>query len=138
MTNDLESLLKRMDELEKKVETLSKIVCKQPSTPVSKIEKPLSAKEFLLTKKVSSSTQKTLLLCSFLESHMGLTSFNTADVENVFRQAKEPVPKNINDMINKNIIKGLLMESGEPKDNKKAWTLTSSGETFVQDSIKNK
>lgn len=54
------------------------------------------------------------------------------DIESGFRAAKEPLPKNINDNINKNISKGHMMEAEQKKDNKLAWVLTNTGEQCVE------
>src|SRR5713226_6290764 len=71
--------------------------------------KKLSAKEFLLAKNVTSELQRVLALAYFLEHHEGVTSFNVADLENAFRSAREKLPKNMNDAVNKNIARGFLM-----------------------------
>jgi len=91
-----------------------------------------SAKEFLLTKKFKTETQKVLTLAYYLERVEGLASFNVPDLERVFRAAREKLPANMNDAVNKNIARGFMMEAKEKKDSKKAWYLTSTGERFVE------
>lgn len=140
--NKTVELEKRIIDLEAKLEDLTQKVSNfiQNSDfgmAIPKNRKKMSAKEFLLAYKVSTSIQKTLLFCYFLENYVGFLSFNTVDLENVFRQAKEPLPKNINDMINKNIAKGFLMDVPELKEGKKAWVVTASGERFIEEGIKN-
>ena len=71
-----------------------------------------------------------------LEEYETLSSFNVRDLENAFRAAKERVPANINDKVNKNIEKGYIMESKGRKDNLKAWVLTNSGEQYVENNFK--
>jgi hypothetical protein len=133
-------LSRRLDKIEsdfiKLADEVAKMVFSQPIAALPKSQKQLSVKEFLLSKKAKSETQKTLLLGYFLENYLSFSSFNTSDLENVFRQAKEPLPKNINDTVNKNIAKGFLMEAAELKDNKKAWTLTNTGEMAVENNFK--
>jgi len=58
-----------------------------------------------------------------------------ADLENAFRSAREKLPKNMNDAVNKNIARGFLMGAAEKKDAKKAWNLTSTGERFVENEM---
>lgn len=92
----------------------------------------MAAKEFLQTKKITSDTQKVVALGYFLEHVGGMESFNVADLEAAFRSAKEKVPKNMNDAVNKIIARGFLDEASEKKDSKKAWYLTSTGERYVE------
>lgn len=96
------------------------------------MKKKISAKEFLMERELKSEVQKTLALGFYLEHVEGLPSFNIDDLVSVFQAAKETRPKNINDVVNKNIGRGLLMEAAEKKDSKKAWILTSTGEKYVE------
>jgi hypothetical protein len=90
----------------------------------------------LLTKRIKAETQKVLALAYFLEREEGLASFNVPDLETAFRAAREKLPANMNDAVNKNIARGFLMEAKEKKDSKKAWHLTSTGERFVENNMK--
>lgn len=117
----------------KKLEELIAVLANLPTPPVQK--KDLSPREFLLEKQAKSQTQKVVLLGYFLEKYRNMTSFDVADLEGIFRAAKEPLPKNINDLVNKNVSRGLLMEAAERKGHKKCWNLTSSGERFVETEI---
>ena len=98
--------------------------------------KKQSPKEFLLAKNPASETQKVLTLAYFLEHQKGLASFNVPDLEAAFRAAREKLPKNTNDAVNKNIARGFLEEAAEKKDSKKTWHLTSTGERFVENGMK--
>lgn len=117
----------RISALEKKFESGD-----AASLPVSKKQ---SAKEFLISKGVSVETQKVLALGYFLERTEKLSSFNVPDLEAVFRAAREKLPKNMNDAVNKNVARGFLMEAAEKKDAKKAWQLTATGERFVEQTM---
>jgi hypothetical protein len=119
----------RMDELEKRIEKLEKLLL-GAEVPVSKVKK-LAAKEFLMRTPARSDVQKVLTLGYFLEYVEGMTSFNVSDLEAAFRAAKEKLPTNINDAVNKNIAQGFLMEAEAKKDSRKAWYLTSTGEKRV-------
>jgi hypothetical protein len=90
----------------------------------------------LLAKDVKADTQKVLALSYFLEREQGLSSFNVPDLEAAFRSAREKLPSNMNDAVNKNIARGFLMEAKDKKDSKKAWHLTSTGERFVENGMK--
>jgi hypothetical protein len=98
--------------------------------------KQISAKEFLLSKNLSSTVEKTLALAYYLEHIESKSSFNIEDIASAFQSAREKVPSNPNDMINKNIAKAFLMEARELKDSKKAWVLTATGEKFVENGFK--
>lgn len=127
---DLNSLAVRLSAVE---ERLGKIetALGGATEKISLKDKKLSAKEFLISKSVKSEAQKVLALSYFLEHFEQLASFNVQDLESAFRSAREKVPKNLNDAVNKNIAKGFLMEAAEKKDSKKAWNLTASGERHV-------
>ncbi len=94
--------------------------------------KKQSAKEFLMSKDIGTETQKVLALAYYLERAEGLPSFNVPDLETVFRAAREKLPKNMNDAVNKNVARGFVMEAVEKKGGKKAWVLTATGERFVE------
>jgi hypothetical protein len=130
-----EELASRLALLEARVERLERASGGELAGK-SMSNKKTSAKEFLLTKVVKSEVQKVLALAFYLERQEGLSSFNVPDLEGVFRSAREKLPKNMNDAVNKNISRGFLMEAAEKKDSKKAWNLTSTGERFVENDMK--
>jgi len=131
---ETEELNKRLVEMEKRVEKLESYFVAEVRPNTTK-EKKLSAKEFLMTKNAKADTQKVLALSYFLEHIEGIASFNVSDLETTFRSAKEKLPKNMNDAVNKNIRRGFIMETEEKKDLKKAWVLTSTGERYVENEM---
>lgn len=94
--------------------------------------KPISIKEFINEKKPNSARQITLAIAYFLEHYEKAMPIGVSELEQGFRSAKIPPPKNINDMANKNIAAGFLMESKHKKGLRKAWVLTATGESFVE------
>jgi hypothetical protein len=132
---DRDDVTRRLAELEKRVEKLEKHFVGVGLISTTKAKK-LSAKEFLMTKNPKAETQKVLALGYFLERMEGMKSFNVPDLEAAFRLAKEKLPKNMNDAVNKNISRAFLMEAEEKKDSKKAWYLTSTGERHVENAMK--
>lgn len=126
-----DELKKILDDHDKRISKLEDLFRLKPES----FEKPLSPKEFILSKKPKDDVQMTLVLGYYLEKHRGLLAFNTKDLENAFREAKENVPDNINYKVVRNIEKGHMMESKEKKDNLKAWNLTASGEKFVENNL---
>lgn len=99
----------------------------------SSVERP-SINEFIITKGISTDTDKTLVIAYYLEKFEGLSESNTDDLSRGFKRAKEPPPGNLNETVNKNVRKGYLMETGQ-KEGKKAWALTNSGNNFVETSL---
>ena len=130
---DTASIEKMLAEHEERIQKLEAKPQNPASASIGGTQKQISPKEFLLEKKPLSAVQKTLILCYYIEHMMGVTPFNIDDLNKVFKLAKEVVPLNLNDKINKNIDKGYLVEDAEKKDSKKAWHLTASGENFTKD-----
>jgi hypothetical protein len=129
----LQELEARIRKLEAQVTKLLESTIEEPRLPSSgRKTRELSAREFLLGNETSSATTKVLALGYFLEQHQSHSSFNVSDLEAAFRAAKEPVPKNMNDLVNKNVAKGMLMEAKEKKDSKKSWHLTATGEKSIE------
>ena len=133
MTEDsiIEDMMKKLDEHEKRISILESATIKKTQTEGKK----LSVKEFLLTNKPNDNVQRTLVIGYYLEHFELMDSFNTKDLADGFRSAKEPQPININDKVNMNLRKGYMMEAKEKKEKSKAWVLTSTGEIFVLEGL---
>lgn len=99
-------------------------------------KKKLSVKEFLMAKQLKSEVQKALALGYYLEHVEGMPLFNINDLITMFHAAKEKCPQNMNDIVNKNVARGLLMEVREKKESKKAWVLTSTGEKYIEEELR--
>lgn len=119
--------------LEERVSKLEKIFV---PTQDSDIQKSLSVKEFLLSKNPKSDVEKTLAIGYFLEKYRSISPFNINDLKNGFSESREPIPSNLNARINDNILRGLIMESTEKKDNQKAFLITNSGEKLITNNFK--
>ncbi|HEY4672559.1 MAG TPA: hypothetical protein VIH03_00155 [Nitrososphaerales archaeon] len=98
-------------------------------------EKGLSIKEFILQKQPTGDAQKTLVIGYYLEHHKGFTEFNSTDLGEGFRETKEGLPTNLNRAIRGGIGNGHLMEVKQKKDGMKAWTLTGTGERYVENEL---
>lgn len=127
-----EEIKKILEDHEKRISELERLAQTKPET----IQKKLSLKEFILSKKPKDDVQKTIVIGYYLEKYDIFPSFNAKDLEDAFRTAKENVPENINYKVIKNIKKGYMMESKEKKDNLKAWNLTATGERFIENDLK--
>jgi hypothetical protein len=117
----------KLEEYDKRISKLESLFQAKPEA----VEKQISTKEFILSKKPKSDIQKTLAIAYYLEKHKELPSFNIKDLGDGFRNAREKIPKNINLCVIKNIENGHMMEV-EKRDKLKAWVLTNSGEKYVE------
>jgi isocitrate/isopropylmalate dehydrogenase len=119
MTNhsdELDEIKKILSEHERRISNLENLVRSKPK----KVEKHLSIKEFLLMKQPKKDVDKTLAIGYYLEHYKNISPFNAKDLENGFKEAREPPPKNINLTVIRNVEKGYIMEADEKKDNFKA------------------
>lgn len=134
MTSEV-SLREKVSSLEERVRKIEETLSSGVSARTETYNKKLSAKEYMLAKEIKTETQKVLALGCFLERMEGMESFNINDLEVAFRAAKEKLPKNMNDAVNKNIARGFIMEAAEKKNAKKAWCLTATGEKFLDSEL---
>src|SRR3989344_5728458 len=125
LENNFQDILARLDKLERV----------SVQNPPQNVSKQMSIKEFLISKAPEGDVEKTLVLAYYLEKITGLMNFNTTDIETSFRNAKESVPGNVADKIQKNIARGFFMSFAEKKGSHKAYTLTNSGEKFVENEL---
>jgi len=132
MPTELEEIRGILEQHEKRISDLENLAAVKPK----KMQKKLSVKEFILEKKPGSDVEKTLVVAYYLENCKNVSPFNLNDLEALFKKAKEIVPDNLNDKVNKNIAKGYMEEAEDKKDSKKAWTLTETGERFVENDLK--
>jgi hypothetical protein len=127
----LKDIMEKLEELDRRMSALEDT----PASKMKTVNKQLSVKEFLLTKKPTNDVQRTLVIGYYLEHFGSMDTFNIRDLANGFRSAKEPPPSNINDKVNMNIRKGHMMEAKEGKDKSKSWMLTNSGEKVVEEEM---
>lgn len=120
-----------LDELEARVSKLEARFADEAEPSHATSRKPISIREFMQTANPSTDVDKVLIIARYLELEAKLTSVNLIDLRGAFSSAREPVPRNVNDAVNKNVSKGLMMVALSEKDGYKAWTLTNSGEATV-------
>jgi hypothetical protein len=96
------------------------------------VRKPVSIKEFIISKAPPNGVLLTLTIGYYLENYDGITPLTAADLEAGFRAAREAVPSNLNDKANNCVKKGYFMEAKEKKDSLKAWLVTRTGESIVE------
>lgn len=78
-----------------------------------------------------------LLAIYFLNIQNKLASVTVADIEGQYAQAMLKLSSNTNAMVNANRKKGFIQEAGEKKDSKKAFKMTLSGVSYVENFIVN-
>ena len=132
LESDIYEIKKALEQHDERLKNLEKMF--EAKTKV--MNKELSINEFIRRKRPKNNVEKTLVVGYFLETHKGLSSFNRDDLEITFREAKMPVPENINLAIIGNITKGHMMEANEKKNKKKAWSLTNTGIQFIENDRK--
>lgn len=128
MSEEFSKIKRKLEEHEKRISKLEKLLQTKPE--VSK--KKISIKEFILQKQPKNDVQRALAIGYYLENYQGFSCFNFRDVRHGFRRARERVPTNVADKIQQNIAKGHMMEANEEKDGLKAYVLTNNGARFVE------
>lgn len=115
----------KLNELELRVQALES--SSQLPAHGGSVDKKQSLREFLNEKQPTTANDRGLCVAYFCEAVKGFESFNADDIKSGFREARIPVPKNPNDVINKNINKAYMMDAESSKEGKKAWVLTHTG-----------
>lgn len=120
---------KEIEEIKKRLSVLEGSRQEQNVVPIREEAegKEISLKEFILSKEPKSDTQRTLAIGYFLENYIKKAEFTGDDIADAYRQAREPVPMNISDMLAKNARAGFIMAGKEKKEGRKTWTLTNTG-----------
>lgn len=93
--------------------------------------KPMSASELLRIVNPKSFTEAVLMAGYYLEITVRMKSFNVKDVVQVLKDARNPLPQNPSDIINRCAVLGWIMKIGE-KGNMTSWALTRTGQELVK------
>jgi hypothetical protein len=129
----LDTIIASLQSLDRRV---AKLEGRPPAVaaPVAALQerKPISIKEFIISKAPPNGVLMTLTVGYYLEHYDGISPLTAADLEAGFRAARETLPSNLNDKANNCVKKGFFMEAKEKKDSLKAWVVTRTGETFVE------
>jgi hypothetical protein len=108
---------------------------KSPSLVRPTTGKSLSIREFIQRLDLKKHTDITLAFGYYLEKHQGVAEFTPADLNNCYYEAKLE-SSNTSQMIIQNIKRGFLMTSKKKGDkDKNRYTLTSTGEKFVESKL---
>jgi len=77
-------------------------------------------------------TDRAVLFAYWLFKKENMSSFNAADINNCYDQARIPKSTNISSIMNQIQSQGFVATVKEKKDGKKAWVITTTGEAFVE------
>ncbi len=130
LEENFENILLKIKDHERRISVLEDFIQTNP-----KKKKKTSIREFLNNTNAKNDVDKSLAMGYFLENYENMNNFNKIDIQRAFLMAKEKSPENINYKLFRNIQKGFLMELDERKNSLKAWTLTNSGITFVEEKL---
>ena len=101
----------------------------------SKGQKATSVGEFIRSGVITKHVDTVLAFGYYLEKYAGVTAFTPADINNCYYEAKMEA-SNTSQMIIMNIRRGYLMEAkAEKGEGRRKYTLTSTGEKFVENLI---
>ncbi len=98
----------------------------------AKAKKKMVIGEFLLENPPPDHIRRTLAVGYFLENHEGMSSFTRAELLQGYDDAKEAPPTNLAVNITHCIKDGHMRKAREKKENKPAYSLTATGERFVE------
>jgi hypothetical protein len=113
-----------------------KAIEKQSVLPPPTTGKSISIREFIQRLELKKHTDISLAFGYYLEKHQGVQEFTPADITNCYYEAKLET-SNTSQMIIQNIRRGYLMASKKTGDkSKNRYTLTQSGEKFVESKLK--
>ncbi|SRR5579862_4945029 len=105
------------------------------ANPLALAGKGISAGEFIRQFRFKKHTDFVLAFGFYLEKHSGLQAFSAADINNCYYEAKME-SSNTSQMIIQDIKRGYMMEAKgklkEQKGGRKLFTLTRSGEEYLQ------
>jgi len=99
---------------------------------------PLEASlvEFLKEKNPTSHNDGVIVFAYYLHKFKGLESYNVDDMHKCYSESRTPKPRNMNVTIDNNVKRGFLASAEKKKDGKKAWTITKTGEEYVESGLK--
>ncbi len=116
--------------LQKTEPTPNRKAANQPSSLASLPGKKVSVGEFIRQLGFKKHTDLVLAFGYYLEKHGGLTAFTPADINTCYYDSKLE-SSNTSQMIIQNIRRSFLMQA-KRDEGRKAYTLTRSGEEFVE------
>jgi len=144
-------------EVQKKIELARQLVGGDAADPFRQIAFEVVFRKLLEGTVIEKATKATptelstmqineVLASKNLESHMdkveaiawhslrrGEDSVTAKDIYDAYARARLQGPKNLTDVINTSIKRGHLLDSPSKKEGKKAWSITRTGENYIED-----
>lgn len=131
---EIEQRLKKCEdgimELKKKLNIILQKSEKTVPRDLAPSEKEESPREFYIRYNPKTSTEKTLVVISFLEKK-GIENITIKEIAEGFREMREPTPPNVSDKIQLLDKRGFLMKV-DKMDKRHCWLLSNSGEKFLE------
>jgi len=106
----------------------------QETVKTLQVNKPISLQELMNEKKPKNDVETTLIFGYYIETILRKETFNTRDITECYKKAKEKIPPNVSDKIKMNVQNGWMM----PVDKKGAlfnYTLTRSGIKKIENGL---
>jgi hypothetical protein len=100
-------------------------------TPLPQPTKSTSLREFIRQLGLKRHTDILVAFAYYLEKYTGVNEFTPADINNCYYEAKME-SSNTSQSIIQNVKRGYVMEAKSGEKTRRKYTLTSSGEKFVE------
>jgi hypothetical protein len=105
-----------------------------PSPAVAAPPPDMDLTEFLAAKKVTTHPDRVVAIAYFTYHTQGGAGVTTQDLTDAYSRARVKKPQNFPDVIAACVRRGRLVE-GERKDGMKAWVITRTGESYVEQTL---
>lgn len=76
-----------------------------------------------------------LVAIAYYNLHARSASLTRAEALEGFARARLPRPSNLSDVIGQAIRRGYLVEAAEKKEGQKAWSITPTGERYIEERV---
>jgi predicted transcriptional regulator len=103
-------------------------------SPTPQPSKGISLREFVRRLGLKKHTDIVVAFAYYLEKYTGVTEFTPADINNCYYEAKMET-SNTSQMIIQNIKRGYVMEAKKRDKAGRRYTITDSGERFIQQKL---
>lgn len=109
----------------------SNIDLRTDEAPTPQPSKGISLREFIRILELKRHTDILVAFAYYLEKYSGVKEFTPADINNSYYEAKMET-SNTSQIIIQNIKRGYVMEARTGEKSRRRYTLTDSGEKFIQ------
>lgn len=133
VSGDKDFTTSKFDELSKILDNASTSQSNNPPIAIShEVPRSITLVEFLKKKEANGHPDRIVIFAYYLFHNRKIESFNVDDIEACYSETRTGKPANINDAINQSVGKGHLTPATEKKNDKKAWTITQTGDEYVE------